>query len=102
MSEIQIGFSALGLLLLLLMMRAPIGPAMIGISFAGLWMIIGWRGAYGAIGNIPYDFAASWSLSSIPMFLLMGYFAYHGRLTAGLFDAARVWTGRIPGGLAIG
>jgi len=101
MTDVQIGFSAVALLLILLAMRAPIGASMIAVSFAGIWVIVGWRSAYGAIGNIPYDFAASWSMSSIPMFLLMGYVAYHCRLTAGLFEAAKVWTNRIPGGLAI-
>ncbi|MGB0903737.1 MAG: TRAP transporter large permease, partial [Mangrovicoccus sp.] len=45
--------------------------------------------------------AASWTLSSVPMFLLMGYVAYHSGLTRGLFEAARVWFGWMPGGLAI-
>ena len=102
MGDVQIGFLAIAVLLVVLALRAPIGPSMIAVSFAGIWGIVGWRSAYGAIGNIPYDFAASWSMSSIPMFLLMGYLAYHCRLTAGLFEAARVWTSRIPGGLAIG
>jgi len=101
MTDVQIGFSALGALLVLLALRAPIGIAMITVSFAGLWSIVGWRSAYGSLGSIPYEFAASWSLSSIPMFLLMGYLAYHCRLTTGLFEAARAWTARIPGGLAI-
>ena len=35
------------------------------------------------------------------MFLLMGYVAYHSGLTRGLFEAARVWWGWLPGGLAI-
>ena len=101
MTDLQIGFCAVGLLLVLLALRAPIGVSMIAVSFGGLACIVGWRSAYGAIGNIPYDFAASWSMSSVPMFLLMGYLAYHCRLTAGLFEAAKVWTSRIPGGLAI-
>ncbi|MVW72363.1 TRAP transporter large permease [Bordetella sp. 15P40C-2] len=102
MSEVQIGLGAICSLMVLLAMRAPIGASLIAVSFAGIWAIVGWRSAYGAIGNIPYDFAASWSMSSIPMFLLMGYLAYHCRLTSGLFEAARVWTSRIPGGLAVG
>ena len=37
----------------------------------GLWMIRGLNGAIGAIKGIPYDFTAHWTLSAIPMFLLM-------------------------------
>src|SRR5690606_39971877 len=47
------------------------------------------------------DFAAHWTLSSVPMFLLMGYVAYHAQLTDGLFRTARLWLSALPGGLAI-
>lgn len=101
MSSVEIGFAALGILFFLLALRIPIGLSLILVSFCGLWILIGWRGAYGAIGLVPYKFAANWVLSSIPMFLLMGYVAYHAELTKGLFQAARVWMGSLPGGLAI-
>ncbi|MEC7258005.1 MAG: TRAP transporter large permease subunit, partial [Pseudomonadota bacterium] len=101
MSNIDIGFTAMGLLVVLLAMRIPIGLSLIVISFGGLWALIGWRGAYGMIGIVPYKFTANWVLSSIPMFLLMGYIAYHAQLTKGLFQAARVWMGALPGGLAV-
>src|SRR5690606_20879393 len=45
--------------------------------------------------------AAHWSLSSVPMFLLMGFFCFHAGLTRGLFNAMRIWLARLPGGLAI-
>jgi tripartite ATP-independent transporter DctM subunit len=35
------------------------------------------------------------------MFLLMGYFCFHAGLTEGLFQAARVWLSKLPGGLAV-
>jgi tripartite ATP-independent transporter DctM subunit len=55
----------------------------------------------GALRIIPYNFAANWQLSSVPMFLLMGYLAYHTGITRGLFRAARVWLSWMPGGLAV-
>src|SRR6266567_2009403 len=54
-----------------------------------------------ALAALAYVFAAHWSLSSIPMFLLMGYPCYHAQLTEGLFRAARVWLGGLPGGLGV-
>lgn len=101
MTNVEIGFYGLAILLVLLTMRIPIGLSLILVSFGGLWALIGWRGAYGAIGIVPYQFTANWVLSSIPMFLLMGFVAYHAQLTKGLFQAARVWMGGLPGGLAI-
>jgi tripartite ATP-independent transporter DctM subunit len=40
-------------------------------------------------------------MSAVPMFLLMGFVAYHADLTGGLFDAAKALLRRVPGALAI-
>ncbi|MBS3651984.1 TRAP transporter large permease [Pseudaminobacter sp. 19-2017] len=101
MTEIQIGFAGLAILLLLLAIRIPIGLALIGVSYCGIWALVGWNVAWGAIGIIPYQFSANWVLSSVPMFLLLGFVSYHAQLTKGLFDAAKVWLSGLPGGLAI-
>ena len=101
MTDIQIGLTGLGVLLVLLALKVPIGIALIGVSFAGIWMLVDLRVAWSAIGLLPYQFAANWVLSSVPMFLLLGYVAYHAELTQGLFRAARLWLSALPGGLAI-
>ncbi|UOM35023.1 TRAP transporter large permease [Acuticoccus sp. I52.16.1] len=101
MSDIQVGFAGIAILLFLIVLRFPIGPALIGVSFGGIWMLVGERAAWGALGVIPWSFAATWQLSSVPMFLLMGFLCFHAGLTKGLFDAARVWLARLPGGLAV-
>ena len=101
MSGVEIGLWGLGVLFLMIAMRVPIGIALISVSFAGLWVLMGWRVAWGAIAVMPYQFAANWVLSSVPMFLLLGFICYHAELTKGLFHAAKVWTSALPGGLAI-
>ena len=101
MTDIQIGLSALGVLLALLALRVPIAIALTAVSFVGMWLMIGWNVAWGALGIMPYSFAANWVLSSVPMFLLLGYICYHTELTSGLFRAARLWLSGLPGGLAI-
>ncbi len=101
MSEVQIGFLGIGILLVLIALRVPIGVCLIGVSFVGIWALAGERAAWGSIGVIPYSFAATWQLSSVPMFLLMGFLCYHAGLTKGMFDAARMWLSGLPGGLAI-
>jgi tripartite ATP-independent transporter DctM subunit len=101
MSEIAIGMTFLSVLITLILMRVPLGVALIGVSFCGIWTLMGWRVAWGSLGIVPYRFASSWLLSSIPAFLFMGFICYHTRLTQGLFDAARVWLSRLPGGLAV-
>lgn len=101
MTDLQIGIAGLGILMALLAIKVPIGLSLIGVSFAGLWVLIDLRVAWSAIGIIPYQFSANWVLSSVPMFLLLGYVAYHAELTQGLFRAARIWLSALPGGLAI-
>ena len=71
------------------------------MPFIGIWWLFGWRPAVGALKAIPFSFAANWQLSSVPMFLMMGFLAYHTGITRGLFQAARVWLARLPGGLAV-
>src|SRR5690606_37544986 len=45
--------------------------------------------------------AASYTLSTIPMFMLMGYFATESGFTRDIYSTARIWLGRVPGGLAV-
>lgn len=101
MSDVEIGLSGLVALIALIAIRVPIGIALIGVSFTGLYILMGPRVAWGAISIIPYQFSSSWILSSIPMFLFLGFISYHTQLTRGMFNAARIWLAGLPGGLAI-
>ena len=99
--SVETGFIGAGVLLLLLILRMPVALALIAVSFGGIAALIGVRPALGVMANTPYSFTASWTLSAVPMFLLMGFVAYHARLTSGLFDAAKTLLRRLPGALAI-
>jgi tripartite ATP-independent transporter DctM subunit len=101
MTSLQIGFWALGVLLLLLALRVPIGVVLGVVSLGGIWVLMGGKAAIGVARSMPYEFVAKWELSAIPMFLLMGSIAYHSGLTSGLFECARLWLSRLPGGLAV-
>lgn len=101
MTSVQIGMSGIGILFMLIALRVPIGVALITVSFGGLCVLVNFDMAWGVLGSLPYQFAANWVLSSVPMFLLLGYLSYHTQLTQGLFRAARIWLNGVPGGLAI-
>lgn len=101
MSSLGIGYIGLAALLALLALRLPIGISLLIVSFGGIWGAVGWDVAWSMLGIAPFGFAANWVLSSVPMFLMMGYIAYHAELTEGLFDAARKWMSGLPGGLAV-
>ncbi len=96
-----VGLIGLALMLGLLILRVHIGIALISVSFGGIYYLIGPRPAFGMLSTLPYDFTASWTLSSVPMFLLMGYVCYYAGLTRGLFQVARSWLAWLPGGLAV-
>jgi len=101
MTELQIAGIFIAVLLVMILMRIPIGISLIAVSFVGLWQMFNWNIAWGSLGIVPYNFANSWVLSSIPAFLFMGFICYHTRLTQGLFNAAQIWLSNLPGGLAI-
>lgn len=101
MSDVAIGFTGIAVLFLLILLRIPIGFVLIAVSFVGIWAVVGLDVALSSLGIIPYNFAANWTLSSVPLFLFLGFICYHTELTQGMFRAARAWLSGIPGGLAI-
>ena len=50
---------------------------------------------------LPFGDLGQLTLSAIPMFLLMGVFAFNSGMTASIFQVCRMWFGWVPGGLAI-
>ncbi len=64
-----------------------------------------WDGALGKAmqiaGQVPQSKVSANVLSLIPVFILIGYLAYHARLTSALFEAAKRWFAWVPGGLAV-
>ena len=69
-------------------------------AFVAIAMITSMKAAWGIITALPHNFVSDWSLSAVPMFLLMGYIAARSGLTNGIFASARILIGRVPGGLA--
>lgn len=99
--SITIGFAGVAALFVLLALRVPVAIALIGVSFGGVAWMLGLTPAIGIVSNTPFSFIANWTLSAVPMFLLMGFISYHAGLTAGLFEAAKAVLRRVPGALAI-
>ncbi|WP_229663148.1 TRAP transporter large permease [Microbacterium album] len=96
-----IGVLAMVLSLLLLLLNVHVSIAFAVAGLVGLWPLGGWRAVQTTAESTVFASAASWQLSVIPMFILMGVILWKGGLTAAAFEAARIWFGRLPGGLAI-
>jgi C4-dicarboxylate transporter, DctM subunit len=101
MSPSTIG--ALGVLALftLLLLRVPVWIALTIVGFVGNIIMTGSQGAIALAGTVPFDVASAYTLSVIPLFILMGEVASETRLSSDLFSAARVILSGIRGGLAV-
>jgi len=88
-------------LLFLLFCGMPVAFSLGVAGAAGLYLINGLPAMMGILEIAPYRTAASFLMTTIPMFILMAEFASEGKMTRNLFVAAYKWMGQLPGGLAI-
>ena len=96
-----IGFAAIGVLFLLIALGAPIGLAMIIVGAVGFAAIVGIEPAINVLETGAFETASNYSLTLIPLFLLMGNLIAQSGLSRDLFLAAKRFTGNWNGGLAI-
>src|SRR5215813_9629007 len=101
MDPLTLALGSLGLMLVLLALRLPFGVAMGLVAFLGFWYVRNFDVALSVLRDAPFTFGASWELSAIPMFLLMGAVAGNSGIGTALFRAALAWFGWMPGGLAV-
>jgi len=87
-------------LLVLLTLGMPIAFATTLTGFAGLVLLLGIKGALHSLGAIPFGSLSSYLLTVVPMFILMGQFAYHSDISKEIFGSAKIWLSWLPGGLA--
>jgi len=98
----MIGVLSFPALLTLIFLRVPIGLAMFVAGFAGLVIVSGDAGLPMArLKSESFGTFSSYSLSIVPMFLLMGHFATLGGMSQALFKAAESWLGHRKGGVAM-
>jgi C4-dicarboxylate transporter DctM subunit len=97
-----IGVIACLQMLVLIFLRLPVALAMMIPSLLGMFAMRGWMLVESSLATMPYSETATWSLSVIPMFILMGLLLWKAGLTEALYVAAQRWLGWLPGGLAVG
>jgi C4-dicarboxylate transporter DctM subunit len=101
LDPIVAGYAGIGLLIVMLFSGMPVGVVMALVGFLGIAYVTGINPALTSIGTTPYSTAASYSMSVVPLFILMGAFTYYAGMTKELYDTAQSWLGRLPGGLAL-
>ena len=102
MTMLELGFWSFPVLLLIIFLRAPIGLAMFGMGIAGIWLALGDPSVFLAkLKTETFSTFSSYSLTIIPMFLLMGQFATLSGMSSALFKAAESMLGHRKGGVAM-
>ena len=102
MTVLELGYLSFPILLVMIFLRAPIGLAMLVVGLGGLYYATGGTTVFLAkLKSEVYTTFSSYSLSIIPMFLLMGQFATLSGMSTALFKAAESWLGHRKGGVAM-
>ena len=113
MEPTTLGAWGLIVMLGLIAVRVPIAFCMAFIGFFGIILAVGWpaggefdfqRGfdaAWAYIAFEPFSFIANFPIIAVPLFLMMGYVAFHAGFTKDIYYTARVWLSQLNGGLAM-
>jgi tripartite ATP-independent transporter DctM subunit len=88
MSNLVIGLLGVVALLAILFMRVPIAIALVVVGVSGYAAVDGWGKALTMLGSVPFELASAYSLSLVPLFILMGALASRAGMSRELFDAA--------------
>ena len=100
MSVATIGLLGVGFLLILIFLRVPIAVSLAVSGLVGYAAIDGWHSALKMAGLVPYSLANAYSLSVVPLFILMGAVAARGNMATELFQACNAVFSGVRGALA--
>jgi len=92
---------AVGLIFVLLAIGTPVFAALALSGAFGIVMSEDLSFLLSRLKSLPFSSAANYSLTVIPLFILMGAFAHQAQVGRRLFHVANKWVGHLPGGLAM-
>ena len=101
MSPEVIGIIGIVVLFCALFLKIYIGIAMAMVGFIGYSLIAGWTTGLYLFGIEPYSTCSFYSFSIIPLFVLMGNFAFFSGMSEDIYESVHKWFGAYPGGLAM-
>ena len=96
-------WSIIGVLLffLLMFLGMPLASGMALVGYIGVGCLVGLDAGLNLISTTPADTGMRYTYSVVPLFILMGLFAYHAGIIKDVYLSISKWVGRLPGGLAI-
>lgn len=101
MSLLLVGVIGVAGFLALAMMGMPIGFSFATVGFIGIVSCRGLSAGLSILGSMPYTWASNYNLVAVPLFILMGQFVFHSKISTDLYETAYKWVGKLPGGLAL-
>jgi len=101
MTPLTLTLLIFGVMLALMVVRTPIAVAMFAAGAIGYVLQSGWLPLANFLNSQAYARFASYDLSVIPLFILMGNFATQGGISRALFEFAAAVMARFKGGLAM-
>ncbi len=101
MNEVTVGLIGIVAALVLFATGIEMFFAMFVVGFLGFAYLVTWDAALNLLAKDFFDTCSSYSLTVIPLFVLMGQIAFNSGVAKKLFDAAYKYVGHIPGGLAV-
>ena len=101
MTGVQLALLSIVLMFLLMALRTPIAIAMFVSGSITYVVQTGWLPYANFMNSMAFARFASYDLSVIPLFILMGHFATQGGISRSLFEFTAAVVGRLRGGLAM-
>ncbi len=101
MSPVVIGFIGIIAFFVLLSIEMPVAFSMALVGFLGFGAITSFSSGLHMVATEIFNNFSSYSLGVIPMFVWMGYLAYHSGIGTDLYNFAYKMIGHWPGGLAV-
>ena len=101
MSPELLAFLSVILLFVLIFMRLPVAFVMLITGMLGYSLVVSPRAAFTITVQTIFSNFSSYSLIVVPLFVWMGFIAFHSGLSSKIFEATYKIMGGLPGGLAI-
>ena len=101
MDPTLVGVIGIVVMVFLFMSRMPVAFVMMLVGYVGFSLLTSWKGGLNLLSRNVYDAFASYELSTIPLFVLMGQIAFNAGISRRLYHTANHFLGHVQGGLAM-
>ena len=101
MNPTMVGLIGLGVLIIVLFSRMPVGFVMASVGFVGFTYLVSFDAGIRLLAQDFFATFGSYNLTVVPLFIFMGQIAFHAGINRRLYDATYKFLGHFPGGLAM-